>query len=51
MQFCTDTCFEAHRRTGNFRPGGGGAAVNHLPKKFLQVAQILQNSRREKRAI
>ena len=26
-----------HRRTGNFRPGG---AVNHLPKKFLQVAQI-----------
>ena len=26
-----------HRRTGNFLPGG---AVNHLPKKFLQVAQI-----------
>ena len=31
-----------HRRTGNFLPGGGGAvgAVNHLPKKFSQVAQI-----------
>ena len=27
----------AHRRTGNFLPGG---AVIHLPKKFLQVAQI-----------
>ena len=26
-----------HRRTGNFLSGG---AVNHLPKKFLQVAQI-----------
>ena len=26
-----------HRRMGNFLPGG---AVNHLPKKFLQVAQI-----------
>ena len=26
-----------HRRTGNFLPG---EAVNHLPKKFLQVAQI-----------
>ena len=26
-----------HRRTGNFRRRG---AVNHLPKKFLQVAQI-----------
>ena len=26
-----------HRRTGNFLPGG---AVIHLPKKFLQVAQI-----------
>ena len=25
-----------HRRTGNFLSGG---AVNHLPKKFLQVAQ------------
>ena len=34
-----------HRRTGNFLPGGGGGgggggAVNHLPKKFSQVAQI-----------
>ena len=32
-----------HRRTGNFfaRGGGGeGGAVNHLPKKFSQVAQI-----------
>ena len=27
----------AHRRTGNFLPGG---AVNHLPIKFSQVAQI-----------
>ena len=27
----------AHRRTGNFLPGG---AVNHLPKKISQVAQI-----------
>ena len=27
----------SHRRTGNFLSGG---AVNHLPKKFLQVAQI-----------
>ena len=29
-----------HRRTGNFLPGGGVGAVNHLPKKFSQVAQI-----------
>ena len=28
-----------HRRTDNFRPGG---AVDHLPKKFLQVAQIFK---------
>ena len=35
-----------HRRTGNFRPGG---AVNHLPKKLLQVAQIFtKQSRRNK---
>ena len=26
-----------HRRMGNFLPGG---AVNHLPKKISQVAQI-----------
>ena len=26
-----------HRRTGNFLPGG---AINHLPKKISQVAQI-----------
>ena len=26
-------------------------AVNHLPKKFLQVAQILRNSRKETRVI
>ena len=37
-----------HRRTGIFLPGG---AVNHLPKKFLQVAQILWNSRKETRVI
>ena len=36
--------FSGHRRTGYFLPGG---AVNHLPKKFLQVAQ---NSRTEIRA-
>ena len=30
-----ETC--RHRRTGNFLPGG---AVNHLPKKISQVAQI-----------
>ena len=29
--------YYGHRRTGNFLPGG---AVIHLPKKFLQVAQI-----------
>ena len=35
-----------HRRTGNFRQRG---AVNHLPKKFLQVAQIFtkQSKRNE----
>ena len=35
-----------HRRTGNFLPGG---VVNHLPKKFLQVAQIFtkQSNRNE----
>ena len=35
-----------HRRTDNFRPGG---AVDHLPKKFLQVAQIFtkQSKRNE----
>ena len=34
--------FSAHRRAGNFRQGGGGGggAVNHLPKKILQVAQM-----------
>ena len=35
---------KGHRRTGIFLPGG---AVNHLPKKCLQVAQILRNSRKE----
>ena len=30
----------SHRRTGNFLPGGGVGAVNHLPKKFSQVSQI-----------
>ena len=39
-----DSNLESHRRTGYFLPGG---AVNHLPKKFLQVAQ---NSRTEIRA-
>ena len=39
-----------HGRTGNFRPeGGGGGAVNHSPKKFLQIAQIFtkQSKRNE----
>ena len=37
-----------HRRTGNFFARGGGA-VNHLPKKFSQVAQIFtkQSKRNE----
>ena len=46
-------CFESantdrHRRTGYFLPRG---AVNHLPKKFLQVAQIFtkQSNRNEGR--
>ena len=32
-----------------FCQGGGGGAVNHLPKKFLQVAQIFtkQSNRNE----
>ena len=35
---CSGSLFKCnHRRTGNFLPGG---AVVHLPKKFLQVAQI-----------
>ena len=36
----------SHRRTGNFLPRG---AVNHLPKKFVQVAQIFtkQSKRNE----
>ena len=40
------TCIFTHRRTGNFLPGG---AVNHLPKKLLQVAQIFtkQSNRNE----
>ena len=38
--------YENHRRTGNFRPGG---AVDHLPKKFLQIAQIFtKQSKRNK---
>ena len=45
MQYSTLTACE-HRRTGNFRRRG---AVNHLPKKFLQVAQIFtkQSKRNE----
>ena len=42
------SCCWYHRRTGIFLPEG---AVNHLPKKFLQVAQILWNSRKETRVI
>ena len=37
-----------HRRTGNFLPGG---AVNQLPKKISQVAQIFtkESERKEGR--
>ena len=34
---CAGSVLSLHRRTGNFLPGG---AVNHLPKKISQVAQI-----------
>ena len=34
----TNSAF-SHRRTGNFLPEG---AVNHLPKKFSQVAKIFK---------
>ena len=38
---CYPCRYSDHRSTGNFLPGGGGAgAVNHLPKKISQVAQI-----------
>ena len=33
-----------------FCQGGGGEAVNHLPKKFLQVAQIFTEQSTETRA-
>ena len=36
---CYPCRYSVHRSTGNFLPGGGGA-VNHLPKKIAQVAQI-----------
>ena len=38
--FRNNTFTRTHRRTGNLLSGGGGGAVNHLPKKILQVAQI-----------
>ena len=39
---------DQHRRTENFLPGG---AVNHLPKKISQVAQIFtkESERKEGR--
>ena len=37
IEHCFSVESDNHRRTGNFLPGG---AVIHLPKKFLQVAQI-----------
>ena len=48
-RFFLFACFlvrDLHRHTGNFLPRG---AVNHLPKKFLQVAQIFtkQSKRNE----
>ena len=39
-------CLHFHRRTGNFLPGG---AVNHLPKKFSEVAQIFTKRTVEKK--
>ena len=51
---CTKVDYE-HRRTGYFCEGVGGGggcgAVNHLPKKFLQFAQIFtkQSNRNEGR--
>ena len=43
-------CLGKHRRTGNFWTEG---AVDHLPKKLSQVAQIFtkQSSKKETRAI
>ena len=35
----------AHRRTGNFSPGG---AVNYLPKKFSQVAHFFYETVKKK---
>ena len=45
-EFSTLISIHFHRRTGNFLPGG---AVNHFPKKLLQVAQIFtkQSNRNE----
>ena len=40
--------FYQHRCSGNFLPRG---AVNHLPKKFLQVAQIFGNQLKRKEVI
>ena len=37
LHFNEEWVAQRHRRTGNFLPGG---AVNHLPKKISQVAQI-----------
>ena len=40
IYYCTNFILSRNhlaRRTDNFRPGG---SVDHLPKKFLQVAQI-----------
>ena len=37
-----------HRRTGHFCQGGGGG-VNHLPKKFSQVARIFPKRTVEKK--
>ena len=34
-----------HRRTGIFLPGG---AVNHLPKKFLQVDKFYETVERKR---
>ena len=39
LAFKSETLCLIHRRTGNFLPGRR-RAVNHLPKKFSQVAQI-----------
>ena len=34
-------------RTGNFLPGGGGGAVNHVPKNSRKLPKFLRSSQKE----